>query len=1854
MPSFRNDSAIGLRVFAYLCSLSVLITCLRWTQQTDQLQAQPPDQPRAQQPDQPLLAPRPEIASDLNDAERRRKLLTELEAVWLDGNLTQTIALAEKVFQLEQQIYGRESDQAAWRLRDLAKYLLENNQVDAALQYAKQSSEIIKSQHQPESWKTEDALRFQQTLTAISDLPLSKRMQFLNAERDYLQALFDNDYRGALQANRLRAGVLLELLGDRHLSVIEALLRSQELLIVMNDPSSSPTQIQRLDQLIPQVTKTPHPVQAYLHKVWASQLLQAGASQLADDHFRKSLEYYEQSELDFLPDYAITLNGYGLFLIQTGRFAAAHAALKKAAHLLRDRVGLINSKTRLIEFNLVNLERYLSLQTLQKHDWETSRNYLENGLTTLRQIESDTGESLYQVRDVEWKLEVLRRCEKMDAETLQVLDRSLALRGQVDAKTNAGDETAAWKLSREYRDLIGKLFGKNSPAAIRAELLVVKHLAGREAKLARYKSLREPTHELLGDDHPEYADLLVEIADWTEDASAQSLELAETAIEIYEQNSWHETWEYAHALRIVGRIRNTLQHADAIDALLKAEEVWKTLRLTSGVEYLMTINELLYYYRNAGQLIEAVPYCEIAEALARQLLDVNRTIVAQTCNQVATIYESLGRTDEALENYLRAVKVFDGLSGPPSRAQLITLKNVAGLYRRQRQYVSAEGYYRRFLKMVERPDLYDRGLQVNAALMLASMYLEQERFDDARDLLGQLAQTLEQDQEISTLWCEVRLSQISLEQSDGHPRKALTSFEELWNVFATGAFPPQRAAKLQDTRAPAPTLKRPQVFTPRGWLRLLQRLKGIAGQFSDPEPRLRVLSVIRDHARAFAENEPWHLAEAENELREARQSVDLSPQARLELNEAAEMKSKALDPSTNESTAKRIALLEKTLVTQTEILGRNHRAVATTSLELAELQRKAGRISSAVESYRKSVRIRTDLLGDQHASTAEAKSEGALGALAAGDVKQAGRWLSEAIETQTEILGENAPALAESYHRLVKYHSYLGQYAEALELAQSTCQRYEAVFGKQSLQNAQALKTLAAVYSALGNDMQAIYPLLESMKIVHELAADSPAETEFILAAGWQLLQFSFSQGVLQEVVDELVRKLKSTEPASWNYANALELRGMLSFRQSKYKEAETYFKKSLEIYEAFYETPNHPQILEVLNHLGAAALNRGDLPRAEQYLEKAFSLKIDRAGVGDELQLQIFYHLAELKARQGKSAVALEFLTRCFEIDERSLMTNLVLRPEAALTKLLNNRFDLYSLLVTLQLSGQLPERSVAEVFSRILGRKGLALDIACQMSAAQNALLHDNNITSKLQEIQELRIWLAESSVTGVEFEEKQLSDDGEKFVPNRHTKAMLRLQELQEQVALAIRDTGLQLQMTGVDVEQIRGKLAPRSALIEFVVSGLIDLDHPGAPAADEPHLLAFFLPSDAKGACRLVDLGPMSEINDQIEKLRDHIERVPRSLRFMGEDQLETQYQELSKQLYRSLLQPFDRELAKLDSVVIAPDGYLHFIPFAALNRANGHYLVEDLAVSYASSGRDLLREKAAPGRGTLVLADPDYDATREQRTETAQTLGIDLAPKMSLALRGAGLMELRSLRWRPLPGARKEAASVQSELQDSIYAPVQVFYGRDAAEEVFKTVVSPRIVHIATHGFYLPHENTGEFNESRSVQRASGSALGRLRYVDNPLLRSGLVLAGANQLATDNQGKGLNLEDGWLTAQEISSLDFRNTELVVLSACESGLGDPEPGHGVQGLQRAFLVAGAHSLLTSMFEVPDKETRELMGLFYHQFAQTGNQVNSMQWAQRKLILQRRDQNGAAHPFFWASFFIVGQPEVTSGDQ
>ena len=188
--------------------------------------------------------------------------------------------------------------------------------------------------------------------------------------------------------------------------------------------------------------------------------------------------------------------------------------------------------------------------------------------------------------------------------------------------------------------------------------------------------------------------------------------------------------------------------------------------------------------------------------------------------------------------------------------------------------------------------------------------------------------------------------------------------------------------------------------------------------------------------------------------------------------------------------------------------------------------------------------------------------------------------------------------------------------------------------------------------------------------------------------------------------------------------------------------------------------------------------------------------------------------------------------------------------------------------------------------------------------------------------------------------------------------------------------------------------------------------------------------------------------------------------------------------------------------------------------------------------------------------------------------------------------------------------------------------------------------APRVLHLATHGFFLDREISPPEAAEEIDGAGAGSARKRLTRLENPLLRSGIVLAGANTVGDKDAPS--NVEDGWVTAEEIALLNLHGTELVVLSACQTGLGDIKTGEGVQGLRRAFLHAGARTLVTSLFEVPDAETRELMQRFYANISVGQGKLGALHGAQIGMIEARRQERGAAHPFYWASFVLVGNPD------
>lgn len=325
-----------------------------------------------------------------------------------------------------------------------------------------------------------------------------------------------------------------------------------------------------------------------------------------------------------------------------------------------------------------------------------------------------------------------------------------------------------------------------------------------------------------------------------------------------------------------------------------------------------------------------------------------------------------------------------------------------------------------------------------------------------------------------------------------------------------------------------------------------------------------------------------------------------------------------------------------------------------------------------------------------------------------------------------------------------------------------------------------------------------------------------------------------------------------------------------------------------------------------------------------------------------------------------------------------------------------------------------------------------------------------------------------------------------------------------------------------------------------------------------------------------------------------------------------------------ELYRRLWKHLDDQLKGIKTVYVSSDGIYNQINLnGLLNPESGKHVIDEKEIHYVVSLNDLMNRQTATTnlKNAVLFGDPDFSFNLSELKENKDQFG------KAIASRGAGRYQLDDL-----PGTKTEVESIVKMLKEG---NVEVVSGlREQANEMrVKKVNSPQLLHIATHGFFeedYPEESLAEL--SRAEQE----------YYRNPMMRSGLFFAGSNNsysLEPTSIDKLADFEDGILTAYEVMNLDLNNTQLVVLSACQTGLGKIKNGEGVFGLQRAFRLAGAKEILMSLWPVNDEATRDLMIAFYTELLKSGNTYQSFRKAQMEI------RKKYPEPYYWASFILVG---------
>jgi CHAT domain-containing protein len=862
--------------------------------------------------------------------------------------------------------------------------------------------------------------------------------------------------------------------------------------------------------------------------------------------------------------------------------------------------------------------------------------------------------------------------------------------------------------------------------------------------------------------------------------------------------------------------------------------------------------------------------------------------------------------------------------------------------------------------------------------------------------------------------------------------------------------------------------------------------------------------------------------------------------------------------------------------------------------------------------------------------------------------------LSRALALTRKLDGENSMAYASQLSQYGTLLTARNEFASAQQVYEESLKVQEAL-GKDDSQLLGAVETLASAYWQANQRARAVALFDRALAI-----SEKPGTSIMLRGSTLWMIVSLYHYGGRDDLAKPLVKKaieLYETEIARLEHdkPDDFQLPGLIgqlgfTYRQSgDLAHAEQAFEKVIALDEkragfsawsstlaevkraqgkpkealALLEDAKRglakvsPQSATTFNAVIADVLREvGDYPRAEQLLAEY------RAGLEKTYgRHHPLYGMAELSTAyvymaSGKPAAAEALLADGLDLAERELQ--LVLRTGTEADHAVYFARNNYQLDTTLNFELNYAPRSGSAArlgLTTLLRRKGRVLDAAASSLTNIRARLSPQD-KRLLDDLASARAQLAKLTVAGP----AATGEDSFAKEVAAYEDQIQKLEIAVGKVSTAYRAASQPIVLSAVQ------KAIPKDARLVEIANF-----QPGDPKAPYSAQLTPQLPRryaayvvGRTGDPVLIDLGPAAAIDAAVEQFRKAVS-----------DPDNDRAGELGHALYALTMAKIVPALGGATSVLVAPDGALNVVPFSALVDDRGAFLVKRYTFTYLTSGRDLLRLaiRARPQGGGVIFADPAFDAA------PAAAAAGNGAP----ATRGRRSADLTNQRWKPLPGTGQEADEVERHMQG-----LADFRGSRATETALKAVHGPKILHLATHGFFLPDAPPSGASDAGGASDASGASDATRTGAttastgptlstearENPLLRSGLALAGANQRVSGD-------DDGILTAMEATGLDLWGTKLVVLSACETGVGKVTNGDGVYGLRRALVIAGAESMVMSLWQVDDTATRDLMAGYYARL--TAGKPRSA--ALRDIQLEIQGKPKYAHPYYWASFLPAG---------
>jgi tetratricopeptide (TPR) repeat protein len=1158
-------------------------------------------------------------------------------------------------------------------------------------------------------------------------------------------------------------------------------------------------------------------------------------------------------------------------------------------------------------------------------------------------------------------------------------------------------------------------------------------------------------------------------------------------------------------------------------------------------------------------------------------------VTVEALNQQVTMLFQQGRYEDAIPLAQKAADLVEKTFGPEHPNLAFCLNNLAKLYRSLGDYAKAEPLYQRSLAIYEK-SLGPDDPNVGASLNnLAMLYVNKGDYAKA-ELLYQRSLAI-------------------YEKAFGpdHPYVA-NSLNNLAALYVS----------LEDYTRAEPLYRRS----------LAIREKSLGPEHPDVAASLNSLADLYESLDDYAQAEPLFqrsLAIREKALGPEHTDVALS------LNNLALLYVNKGDYARAEP------LYQRALAIYEKALGPDDPEVATSLNNIAMLYDSLGDYTKAESLYKRSLAIREKAFGSWHPDVANSLNNLASLYRAMGDYTRAEPLYQRTLAIREKTLGPENTDVATTLNNLAGLYQSLDDYAKAEPLYQRALVIMEKSLGPEHTNVANCLNNIAFLYVNIGDYAKA-EPLYQHALAIREkaLGPDHPDVANSLN----NLAGLYRSSGDYAKAESLYKRALAIIEKAfgpDHLYAATIlnNLAGLYDFYLGDYTKAEPLYKRALAIREKALGH-EHTDVASSLNNLAGLYRTLGDYAKAEPLYQRSLAIYEKALGPEHSYVAACLNNIALLCAASDDFTKSRAMFVKAQHIDDKLIDQVMGFTSEDQKMKFLSlKRSNLYRFMSLVDQYLSSDPSAGKDALDVWLRRKGIILET---QKRYQEALLYSDD-TEAIKTFQDLAGIRARLSMLvfggpgkeGAGAYKKRMDD-----LETQKEKLEARLSQLSQAYAV-------QKKAAKANSDQIAGVLPENTVLLEFARIEMYNFKVTGNEVRTLPsRYIAFLLYAGKEGRVGIVDLGDASKIDEAVAKFKGEMSNIKD---INGIKALAS-----SRSVYDLVFAPIRTALGEVKEIFVSPDGNLNLIPFEVLQGPDGRFLIEDYTFNYLSAGRDILGFGQTEGKGNkvLLMGDPDFDAGTDEK-------GLALRKEDTKEREDTKRsMDMNGLHFTRLPGTREEVQAIQMLLGKG---KADLYTGNEALEDILRQQSKPpSILHLATHGFFLNDldlSNLTDDSSDRGIQKISVApkATGKKVKIENPLLRSGVALAGANNsLKLEDTGKS----DGIVTAEKILGLRLRGTDMVVLSACETGLGEVNNGEGVFGLCRAFTQAGARSLVMSMWSVPDKETKELMVEFYRNI-QSGkmNRCQALRQAELNQIKTVKGRYGDANPFYWGAFVFLGEP-------